>query len=176
MKRLLVLVVSGSPCFLSIGLIIRRRTIRIFLGLGVVLLSVLLIPAFAPVAGPANRKTQLQSAEAYGSLALTFEHQDDESFVARGTGHAIFLDPTGATMVLPERGPGVAARPGQRADSTTVALRVALLDANPHPPMTGVDELQGKVNYLLGDDPTRWRTDVPTFAKVEAKGVYPGID
>jgi hypothetical protein len=32
------------------------------------------------------------------------------------------------------------------------------------------------VNYLLGDDPARWSTNVATYARVKYEGVYPGID
>ena len=42
--------------------------------------------------------------------------------------------------------------------------------------MTGLDELPGKANYFIGNDPKKWRTDVPTYAKVKYEGVYPGID
>jgi len=31
-------------------------------------------------------------------------------------------------------------------------------------------------NFFLGNDPTRWRTDVPSFATVAMQGVLPGID
>lgn len=39
-----------------------------------------------------------------------------------------------------------------------------------------MQELPGKVNYLTGNDPARWRTDVPAYAKVQYQGVYPGVD
>jgi hypothetical protein len=34
--------------------------------------------------------------------------------------------------------------------------------ANPAPKVTGFDELPGKANYFIGNDPKKWRTDVPT--------------
>jgi hypothetical protein len=37
-------------------------------------------------------------------------------------------------------------------------------------------ELRGKANYFLGNDPSRWLTNVPTFAKVRYGEVYPGTD
>ncbi|MDE1160633.1 MAG: chitobiase/beta-hexosaminidase C-terminal domain-containing protein [Acidobacteriaceae bacterium] len=40
----------------------------------------------------------------------------------------------------------------------------------------GIEPLPGTANYLLGNDPTEWHTNVPTFAKVEYPGVYPGVD
>jgi hypothetical protein len=51
-----------------------------------------------------------------------------------------------------------------------------LVGANPEPQVMGLDELPGKVNYFLGNDPTKWRTDVPTYAKVRYKDIYPGVD
>ena len=40
----------------------------------------------------------------------------------------------------------------------------------------GQDELQGKANYLIGSDPRAWRTNIPTYARVRYRDVYPGID
>jgi len=37
-------------------------------------------------------------------------------------------------------------------------------------------ELEGKVNYFIGNDPTLWRTEIPTFKEVVYREVYPGID
>ena len=42
--------------------------------------------------------------------------------------------------------------------------------------MTGEEELPGKINYLIGKDPSKWRTGVATYAKVRYEQVYPGID
>jgi hypothetical protein len=55
-------------------------------------------------------------------------------------------------------------------------LRMALVGANPNASITGEDELPGKFHYFIGNDPTLWRTNVPSFAKVRYHGVYPGID
>ena len=44
------------------------------------------------------------------------------------------------------------------------------------PGLMGQDQLPGVVNYLIGNDPTQWRTNVPTYARVAYQGVYPGID
>ena len=55
-------------------------------------------------------------------------------------------------------------------------VRLRLLGANAYAAVAGADELPGKVNYLLGNDPQKWRTNVPTYAKVKYSNVYPGID
>jgi hypothetical protein len=55
-------------------------------------------------------------------------------------------------------------------------LRLKLLGANPEAIVTGLEELPGKSNYFLGNDPKKWRTNVPNFARVKYENVYPGVD
>jgi hypothetical protein len=38
------------------------------------------------------------------------------------------------------------------------------------------DLLPGRVNYLYGDDPKQWRTNVPTYARAHTTEIYRGID
>jgi hypothetical protein len=42
--------------------------------------------------------------------------------------------------------------------------------------VTGLEELPGKSNYFIGNDPKKWRTNVPNYAKVKYTSVYPGVD
>ncbi|MBI3989215.1 MAG: hypothetical protein HY347_06320, partial [candidate division NC10 bacterium] len=51
-----------------------------------------------------------------------------------------------------------------------------LVSANPQPQVTRLEELPGKVNYFIGNDPTKWRANIPTYAKVKYEDVYPGVD
>ena len=37
-------------------------------------------------------------------------------------------------------------------------------------------ELEGKVNYFIGNAPSSWQTDIPTFQEIVYPQVYPGID
>src|ERR1035437_9785652 len=66
------------------------------------------------------------------------------------------------------------------ADPEVVAtggvLRMKLRNANLAAKVTGQDELSGTSNYFIGNDPAKWRTSVPTYAKVKYEGIYPGID
>jgi len=55
-------------------------------------------------------------------------------------------------------------------------VRLELVGANPQARVVGLDELPGKSNYFIGNDPKKWRTNVPTYAKVRYADVYPGID
>jgi len=61
-----------------------------------------------------------------------------------------------------------------QAGNSPVVL--TLQHANPHARGEALDQLPGVSNYYIGNDPKRWRTDVPHFARVRYHGVYPGID
>jgi hypothetical protein len=104
----------------------------------------------------------------YGKLPLHFEanqgQTDDQvRFLARGSGYGLFLTPTESVLALhkPEGSPAV--------------LRMKLLGANPRPVVKGREELPGKSNYFIGNDPKKWRTNVPQFARVEYEEVYRGV-
>jgi len=64
--------------------------------------------------------------------------------------------------------------PKSKTESQVVRLR--LVGANPNAAVTGGDELPGKANYFIGNDPKKWRTNVPTYAKVRYQNIYPGVD
>lgn len=40
----------------------------------------------------------------------------------------------------------------------------------------GHDQLSGVANYLLGNDASKWRVNIPTFARLTYSGAYAGID
>jgi len=55
-------------------------------------------------------------------------------------------------------------------------MRVKLVGANPKARASALEELPGKSNYFVGNDPSQWRTGLPTYAKVRYENIYPGID
>src|SRR5207237_4864143 len=63
-----------------------------------------------------------------------------------------------------------------RRKNDLTAISMKLLGGNPHPRVSGTDELAGKTNYFIGKDPRKWLTGVPSYTAVGYKGVYPGID
>src|SRR5258708_24368773 len=62
-------------------------------------------------------------------------------------------------------------RAGFAADSATfrmheAVVRVRFAGANPDVLLAPAEPLAGRANMLLGDDPRRWRTDIPTYRKL----------
>ena len=50
-----------------------------------------------------------------------------------------------------------------------------LLGSNPVAQAAGVEPLPGVANYFLGNEASKWRTGIPTYARVHYPEVYPGI-
>ncbi len=51
-----------------------------------------------------------------------------------------------------------------------------LVGANSKAVASGLEKQPGIVNYFIGNDPKKWRTRVPTYARAKLAGIYPGID
>jgi hypothetical protein len=79
-------------------------------------------------------------------------------FVARGRDWTLFLTPRESVLRLRRE-----------------VIRTRLAGARP---VRGDGELRlpGKVNALIGGDPARWRTGIPTYGQVRYRAVYPGTD
>jgi hypothetical protein len=122
-------------------------------------------PFLALLALPATAAAGL--SESYGRLPLHFEENrgqahEDVRFLARGPGYGLYLTAGEAVLALGAKNQSV--------------LRMALVGAKPDAQASGLEELPGKANYFIGKDSSKWRTNVPTYAKVRYRGVYPGID
>jgi hypothetical protein len=125
--------------------------------------------------------------EAYGQLPLSFESNRGQTneqvkFLARGRGYNLFLTSTEAVLSV------ATPRVGEHHLSTDTAVdtrsnvpqpavvRMKLVEANPEAAATGQDPLHGRSNYLIGSDPSRWRTNIPHYRKVRYQSVYSGVD
>jgi hypothetical protein len=57
-----------------------------------------------------------------------------------------------------------------------VNLKLSFIGANPHPRLDAFGELDTKVSFFTGADPSQWRADVPTWTGARYVELYPGID
>jgi hypothetical protein len=55
-------------------------------------------------------------------------------------------------------------------------VRMRVVGARSDAALVGEKRLASTSNYLIGDDPAAWRTNVPNFASVRYRGIYEGID
>ena len=152
----------------------------------------LTVPIGQPMPVQSNFKRDASAtskvSEGYGSLPLSFEVNKGQvsskvAFISRGKGCSLFLTPTEAVFAITHACGAPAARQprakspagSQSPASFASMLHMRLIGANPAK-MSGMEPLPGTVNYLTGQDPKQWHTDIQTYRKVLCKSVYPGVD
>jgi hypothetical protein len=147
-----------------------------------------------------------RAIESYGRLPLSFEANAGQAgqrvkFLSRGSRYTLFLTSNEAVLALRK---AVDSKPnsvqnqlGRRKESqarktdpalpprvptpnsespASAILRMKLVGANAAAGISGLEQLPGTSNYFIGNDPNKWRTAVPNYAKVRYQGVYPGVD
>jgi hypothetical protein len=113
-------------------------------------------------------RTVPSAAAAYGQLPLTFEINEgqaapQDNFLCHGSGYSLALTPTRAVLGLDNH-------------AATNVLSLQLVGANPSAQPVGQDLLITRSNYFIGNDPSKWLTNVPSFGQVEYQNVYPGVN
>ena len=119
---------------------------------------------------PASRHDLAKLKESYSRLPLSFVAnygQADEKvkFTSRGSGYSLALTPNTFTFGL-----------AKQRNKEASLLHATLLGGNTAAKLTGLERLPTSTNYFTGSDPRKWKTNVPSYAKVKYSAVYPGID
>jgi hypothetical protein len=123
----------------------------------------------AAVATPAGARpaAKEKALAAYGRLPLAFVPNAGQTearvrFQAQAGGASFWFTPTEAVFAF------AAERQGH-------VLRLGFVGANPAVEIVGRRPGLGRVNYLLGSDPAKWHTGLPTYGEVVYRGLWPGI-
>lgn len=194
-----VAVVSGSAILLSAALLASFSSHP-----SAVEASKLVAVSAKPVADANTKTSALETFQKSPMSFEANQGQTDERvrFVSRGAGYALFLTRDSAVMALlkagsprQSQGSGAAgASPakvslmpyvgnhspsdssGAESNRREAVLNMRVVGADPAVRITATDRLETRSNYFIGNDPTKWRTNVPNFEKVRYAGIYPGID
>lgn len=104
----------------------------------------------------------------------------DASFVARTAHYTLRLGTAEAVMAVVPARTGVAARHARRqprhAAPAASVVRMEFAGGRANAIVSGEQPLPGRANYFIGDDRSKWRTNVPLFGSVRYASLYPGID
>ncbi len=125
--------------------------------------------------------TKARVAESFGRLPLSFELNKGQidkrvKFLSHGPGYDLFLTSTEAVLRV-QKSTGLQAEKSKDPEVREgTVLRLKMLGANATPEVEGQEELPGKIHYFIGNDPTQWRRNIPTYKKAYFKNIYTGID
>ncbi len=138
----------------------------------------------------------------YAALPLAFEANQGQTdpqvkYMARGNGYKLFLTSSKAIMSMPGRNRYSPVRDAMmnkrrgaasvkammkkqsaksRQVSPVASLQMNFLGADPQSQLAADDLQSGTVNYFLGNDPSKWQSNVPLYGRVSYRKIYPGID
>ena len=154
-------------------------------------LTTALFPAHAqssqdkPLSGQTSDSAKIAAASnGFVNLPLSFEANQGQAdprvrFVSRGNGYSLFLTDSAAVLTLTRR----EANSQLKLDTSRTAepqgtdvLRMEFAGRTQKSAVTGENALPGKANYFLGNDPSKWISNVPTFARVKYEDIYPGVN
>lgn len=112
----------------------------------------------------------------YSHLPLIFEPNQGQTdakvkYLAHGRGYGLYLTDQEAVLALQHF-----ATDSRRSAVQNSVVSMKLAGASFSGDPVGDDPLPGKSNYLIGNDPANWHRDIPQFARVRYREVYPGID
>src|SRR5947207_5988214 len=111
-----------------------------------------------------NRRTVATTALA--RLPMSFEPaQTSGRFVATGGSYRVSIGANDSYVAI-----------NNGVSGPKPTLHFAFENANPTAWLEGIEPLPGMINYYRGQDSRNWRLGIKSYAKIQAKSVYPGID
>ncbi len=106
----------------------------------------------------------------YSSLPLSFipnvgQLDPHIQYYVHGMGSELLFAPDEVTLNVPS----------STEEDATQTVRLSFVGADQNPVISTTGTLPGIVNYLYGNDPEQWLTNVPTYAGLMYEQLYPGI-
>jgi hypothetical protein len=129
-------------------------------------------PALGVQGGEAATRAAARDVQA--RLPLSFVENRGQTdarvrFQARTSNYSVFLTPDAAVFSFRDQRPGHA-----RTKRPAITMRFA--GAQPSAPIEGLERLPGVSHFYRGNDPRKWRTDVPHYARARYRQPWPGVD
>ncbi len=149
--------------------------------------------------------TKARVHENYGKLPLSFIQNDGQKdnkvkFYERGSGHSTYFTTDGIYLelisdkkinaeaintkdnkqIIPESKTTKSKNQVQQTaggqNLKSEIIKLTPIGANKNPKIIAEKEQKGRVNYFIGNDPKKWKTNIPTYEVVVYKDIYKGID
>ncbi len=116
-----------------------------------------------------NASATSKAHNALDKLPLSFEPNRGQTdpqvqFVSKGPGYTVYFTKDETVMSLKDTA------------TSDAVVRMRFVGGSNSASAQPVDALPGTSNYMIGNDSSKWLTNVPGYAKLRYENVYPGID
>jgi hypothetical protein len=151
-----------------------------------------------PVAAAAKQAPALSARgrvqASMATLPLAFEANQGQTdpqvkYMARGNGYTVFLTANDTVFAMQSSSQTSTARAASKhevlRDKTTpkaatkdqsAAIHMRVVGGNSQAQIAAGSQLPGHSNYFIGNDRSQWHSEVPQFARVSYRDVYPGVN
>jgi hypothetical protein len=160
-----------------------RVSLRLLFACAFVVCAIVAAPApsWGQASAPASTATTAAVEKEYGRLPLLFEANrgqasDGVQFLSHAAGQLLLLEKDGAVLRLATGRPQLADAKARQALSAHDDLKIGFVGASQDAAIVPLDEQAGKTNYILGNDPSKWHTNVENYSRVRYNTLYPGVD
>ena len=138
-------------------------------------------PSFPAVQSiPPDSATKTKVLASYGKLPLSFIENKGQvnktvSYYLKGRQGTIYFTQEGMVYDLVSAGPS---HPKKTLPTERKRLSFTLkpIGANKDRSLIATDKLPGTIHYLIGNDPTKWKTQIPIYKEIVYNNLYTGID
>lgn len=116
----------------------------------------------------ANNESVLSSV----SLPVSFEKNQGQvspsvDYLSRGAGYTLFVSGNKAEFAFNN---------WNSSETETHTVSLSILNSQNSLKVEGLEQQAGHINYMLGNNPDAWLSNIPLFSELQVKDVYPGID
>ncbi len=165
------------------------KTTRIFGILGMICLLIFLSNTHSLASTDSDTASNAKVVKSYGKLPLSFERNDGQAsdevkFLACWGERVYWFTPKEVILdfsVGNKSNDKMASLKPAVPDNTKTkhtrhVVRISFPGSNPNVKVKGLEQQAGKVNYFIGNDKNRWRTNVPIYRGVIYRNLWDGID
>jgi hypothetical protein len=125
--------------------------------------------------------------EAYAKLPLYFienrgQLNREVSYYTKSPNQTLYFTPEGVVFDLwreKDRDQGSVARDQDtegRREMERLVFSLLFLNSHKQMKIEPAQRQEARVNYLIGNDPKQWKTDIPTYRELTYRDIYKGID
>ena len=128
-------------------------------------LCILLIFLLTPPTAADNHTVMVTEFSRSGPVFVANQGQWPENILFRGStaGLVLWFEADKVTYI-------------SERDSGQSPITAAFVNCGPDVAVRGSDTLDANNNFFIGNNPDKWRTDIPGFGEVVYENIYPGID
>jgi hypothetical protein len=150
-------------------------------------------PSQTPAPGAEGTEHRGRIRPSLGEFPLVFEANQGQTdprakYIVRASGYALFL--TANDLVFALRSSSQPAAQTTRKcnwaraahvtsqaskECRTAAIHMRLLGGSPGAQIVASNQVPSRTNYFIGNDPGKWQANVPQYARVSYRNVYPGV-